>query len=169
MYHRLRTVDLMIASEVAVRGRMTLTVIQTFLEYRRVRHNGSLARETMAFVALPPTPDNRIIPDAAFVLENIETGKRGLFFLEMDMATERIITDITRDKRVPLFYTLSQYDRYLQGMRYSTKYAAFGAFRFFTLLFVTLGTERVENIRRKMQTLPSDTPITIDLLCSKTR
>ena len=156
MYHRLRTVDLMIASEVAVRGRMNLTVIQTFLEYRRVRHNGSLERETMDFVTLPPTPDNRIIPDAAFVLENIDTGKRGLFFLEMDMATERIVTDITRDKRVTLFYKLSQYDRYLQGMRYSQKYAGCGDFRFFTLLFVTLGRQRVDNIRRNMQSLPSD-------------
>ena len=52
-------------------------------------------------------------------MENIQTGKRGLFFLEMDMATERIVSDITRDNRVTLFYKLSQYDRYLQGMRYS--------------------------------------------------
>jgi hypothetical protein len=40
-------------------------------------------------------------------------------------------------------------------MRYSQKYAAFGDFRFFTLLFVTLGRERVENIRTKMQLLPA--------------
>src|SRR5215216_5595495 len=35
MYHRLATVDLLIALEVAVRKRAHLTIVQTFLEYRR--------------------------------------------------------------------------------------------------------------------------------------
>jgi hypothetical protein len=156
MYHRLRTVDLMIAAEVAVRARLNLTMVQTFLEYRRVRRNGRLERETTDFVALPPTPDNRIIPDAAFVLENVHSGKRGLFFLEMDMATERIVSDITRDKRITLFYKLNQYDRYLQSMRYSETYRPFGDFQFFTLLFVTLHRGRVENIRTKTDALPGE-------------
>ena len=101
-------------------------------------------------------PDTRIIPDAAFILQNIESGKRGLFFLEMDMGTERVVSQITRDNRVSLFYKLSQYDRYLQGMRYRQTYAAFGDFRFFTLLFITIGAERIENIRREMLRLPSE-------------
>ena len=66
------------------------------------------------------------------------------------------MSQITRDKRISLFYKLSQYDRYLQGMRYRQTYADFGDFRFFTLLFVTLGEERIENIRREMQRLPSE-------------
>ena len=78
----------------------------------------------------------------------------GRFFLEMDMGTERIVSQITRDKRISLFHKLSQYDRYLQSLHYRHTYAAFGDFRFFTL-FITLGDERVENIRRQMQTLPS--------------
>jgi Replication-relaxation len=155
MYHRLRTVDLMIAAEVAVRGRLNLTLVQTFLEYKRVKRNNRIERETMDFVALPETSENRIIPDAAFIIENIQTAKRGLFFIEMDMATERIVTEITRDKRITLFYKLTQYDRYLQGMRYSVRYREFGEFQFFTLLFVTFGTNRVENILREMQALPS--------------
>jgi hypothetical protein len=156
MYHRLRTVDLMIAAEVAVRQRLNLTLVQTFLEYRRHRRDGKLERETTDFVASPPTPDNRIIPDAAFVLENIQTGKRGLFFIEMDMATARIVSDITKDQRVTLFYKLNQYDRYLQGMRYATTYQDFGDFRFFTLLFVTLSKGRIDNIRAKATALPGE-------------
>jgi hypothetical protein len=42
----------------------------------------------------------------------------------MDMGTERIVSQITRDTRISLFYKLSQYDRYLQGMRYRHAYAA---------------------------------------------
>ena len=41
-------------------------------------------------------------------------------------------------------------------MRYRQTYAAFGDFRFFTLLFITIGEQRIENIRREMQRLPSE-------------
>ena len=156
MYHRLRTVDLMIAAEIAVRQRLNLTMIQTFMDYKRVKREGKIENETTDFVALPPIPANRIIPDAAFVIENIQTKKRALFFVEMDMATERIVSYVTKDSRVTIFYKLSQYDRYLQGMRYSAKYREWGDFRFFTLLFITFGVQRVENIRREVTTLPSE-------------
>ena len=93
------------------------------------------------------------ITDAAFILENRETHRRALFFLEMDMATERIVSYVLRDSRITLHYKLSQYDRYLKSLRYRETYNAFGDFRFFTLLFVTLGKERVEHVRAEMQDL----------------
>jgi hypothetical protein len=77
MYHRLRLLDLLIALEVQVRGRPRLNLVRTFVEYRRVKRGNRIARETTDFVAAEETPENRIIPDAAFVLENIETGRRG--------------------------------------------------------------------------------------------
>jgi hypothetical protein len=89
-------------------------------------------------------------------VENIESHKRALFFVEMDMGTERVVSQVTRDKRISLFHKLTQYDRYLQGMRYRHTYAAFGDFRFFTLLFVTIGEQRIENIRREMERLPRE-------------
>jgi Replication-relaxation len=99
-------------------------------------------------------PENRIIPDAAFVLENVESGRRGLFFLEMDMATERIVTAISHDRRVTLRYKIEQYDRYLTTGRFAQTYAPYGDFRSFTLLFVTYGEERIDNIRRALANLP---------------
>ena len=39
MYHRLKTVDLMISAEVAVRRRSRLSMVATFLEYRRVKRD----------------------------------------------------------------------------------------------------------------------------------
>jgi Replication-relaxation len=156
MYHRLRTVDLMISAEVAVRRRSRLSMVTTFLEYRRVKRGTHLERETTDYVDKEENIYTRIVPDAAFILENIESGKRALFFLEMDMGTERIVTQITRDKRISLFHKLSQYDRYLESLRYRHTYSTFGDFRFFTLLFITIGEERIENIRRQMQTLPSE-------------
>ena len=156
MYHRLRLLDLLIALEVQVRGRPHLNLVKTFLEYRRVKRGGRIARETTDFVAAEETPENRIIPDAAFVLENVETGRRGLFFLEMDMATERIVTQISHDRRITLRYKIEQYDRYLTGGRFARTYAAYGEFGYFTLLFVTYGEERIENIRRAMADLPAE-------------
>ncbi len=156
MYHRLRTVDLMISAEVAVRKRPHLSMVHTLLEYRRVKRGNHIARETTDFVASEEIAENRIIPDAACILENIETKRRGLFFVEMDMATERIVSHITRDSRVTLHYKISQYDRYLQSLRYRQTYAAYGEFRFFTLCFVTLGEQRIENIRRELGNLPQE-------------
>src|SRR5207245_1902750 len=92
---------------------------------------------------------------AAFILENRDTKKRALFFLEMDMATERIVSYVLRDNRITLHYKLSQYDRYLKSLRYQETYKAYSDFRFFTLLFITFGEQRVENVRREMQDLTS--------------
>src|SRR5512144_2617623 len=79
MYHRLRTVDLMISAEVAVRSRSRLSMVATFLEYRRVKRGTRVERETTDYVAKEETSDTRIIPDAAFILENIESGNARSF------------------------------------------------------------------------------------------
>jgi hypothetical protein len=125
MYHRLRTIDLMLAAEVAVRERPHLTMVKTFTEYRQVRRGNRVCRETSDFVDAPETSENRIVPDAAFILENVESERRALFFLEMDMGTERIVTRISQDKRLSLHHRFSQYDRYLLGGRYAQTYAAY--------------------------------------------
>jgi Replication-relaxation len=156
MFHRLRTVALMISAEVAVKQRPTLSMVATFLEYKRIKKGLYVQRETTDYVASPAVSANRIIPDGAFIIENIETKKRALFFVEMDMATMRIVSDITRDSRITLFYKLNQYDRYLQSLRYAQTYREWGDFRFFTLLFVTFGEARVEHIRTELGSLPSD-------------
>jgi hypothetical protein len=156
MYHQLRLIDPVIALEIAVRGRPHLNLVRTFVEYRRTRKSGRIARETTDFVDAEEIPENRIIPDAAFVLENFETGRRGLFFLEMDMATERIVTQISHDRRITLRYKIEQYDRYLTGGRFAQTYAPYGEFGHFTLLFVTYGEERIDNIRRAMADLPAE-------------
>lgn len=154
MYHRLHTIDLMISAELAVRNRPNLTMIKTFIEYIRVKKGNHITKETTDFVADEEKAENKIVPDAAFIVENIETKKRALFFVEMDMTTERIVSYITRDSRITLHYKIAQYDRYLKSLRYKQTYADYGDFNFFTLLFVTLSKERIDNIRRELTDLP---------------
>jgi hypothetical protein len=55
------------------------------------------------------------------------------------MATERIVTRISHDRRLTLRSKIEQYDRYLTSGRFAKTYAAYGEFRHFTLLFVTYG------------------------------
>jgi protein involved in plasmid replication-relaxation len=155
MYHRLRTIDLLIALEVAVRNRPHLSIVQTYLEYRRIKRGSQIICETMDYVDALETPENKIIPDAAFILENTETSRRALFFLEMDMATERIIT-ASPGKQTNLRQKFFQYDRYLKSFRYAKTYQAYGEFRLFTMLFVTIQEARIENIRRELSDLPQD-------------
>jgi hypothetical protein len=125
-------------------------------EYIHIKRGGKITRETADYVDTEEIINNRIVPDAAFILENIETHTRALFFIEMDMATERIVSQITRDSRITLHYKIKHYDRYLKNHRYRETYSDYGNFGYFTLLFVTLNDTRVENIRRELKDLPPD-------------
>jgi hypothetical protein len=156
MYHRLATVDLLIALESAVLKRGHLAIVKTFLEYRRVKRGERIVPETTDYVDSDESGENKIIPDAAYILENRETKRRALFFLEMDMGTERITTAFVGNKQTVLHQKFSQYDRYLKSFRYTNKYQEYGEFRSFILLFVTLQQARMENTRRELQDLPQE-------------
>src|SRR5215211_967031 len=156
MYHRLRTVDLLIALESAVLRRGHLAIVKTFLEYRRVKRGERIVQETTDYVDAEESAETKIIPDAACILENTETKRRALFFLEMDMGSERITSSYASANQTVLHQKFSQYDRYLKSFRYTKTYAAYGEFRSFTLLFVTIQAARIENIRGEMQDLPQD-------------
>jgi hypothetical protein len=111
MYHRLALLDLFMELETEVAARPHLLLVKTLVEYRRVK--GTYIRETSDYVSDVSAPENRIVPDGAFILENQETGRRGLFFLEMDMGTERVTAPKSLDKRATIRGKFEQYDRYL--------------------------------------------------------
>src|SRR5947209_6258176 len=72
----------------------------------------------------------------------------------MDMGTERIVAKGSADRRATVHGKFEQYDRYLTSGRFARTYAACGDFRLATILFVTLGEERIENIRQAASNLP---------------
>src|SRR3954452_19297146 len=104
-----------------------------------VKKGAFVALETTDFVDAEEVSENKLVSDAEFVLVNIESKRCALFFVEMDMGTERIVSHVPRDVRFTLHYKIAQYDRYLKSRRSTQTYAPYGEFRFFTLLFVTLG------------------------------
>jgi hypothetical protein len=91
--------------------------------------------------------DSRWSPQMYHRLRTVDlmiSAEVALFFLEMDMGTERVVSQITRDNRISLFYKLSQYDRYLQALPANLR-QLWG----FSFLHTPL-----ENIRREMRRLP---------------
>jgi len=153
MYHRLRLLDCFIALETQILAYTHLELVRTFLEYRRVRSPDRQARETSDYVSEAQMPETRIVPDGAFIIDNIVSNRRALFFLEMDMGTERIEVRQSRDRRATIKGKFEQYDRYLTSGRFARTYAPFGEFRSFLLLFVTYGHERIANIRQASTSL----------------
>jgi hypothetical protein len=152
MYHRLRLLDLFISLELQVADRPHLQLVRTLVEYRCLK--GSHARETSDYVAEPAISENRIVPDGAFILANAATGRRALFFVEMDMGTERITAPKSHDQRATIIGKFRQYDRYLTGGKFAQTYTQYGEFRAFLLLFVTIGQDRMTNIRAQSAKLP---------------
>jgi hypothetical protein len=72
------------------------------------------------------------------------------------MATERIVSVISNDRRLTLKFKFEQYDRYLQSRTFAQTYARYGEFRNFTLLFVTIKPERIETLRAAPADLPAE-------------
>jgi hypothetical protein len=153
--HRLKIIDVLISAECAVVKRPHLRMANTFLSYRMIKKGAHVTRETTDYVDRSEISENKLVPDAAFILENIKTEKRALFFVELDMGTEQIVKRLTRQKQSSLRHKLEQYDRYLKSLRYTQTYAQYGEFRYFTMLLITTSDERVENIRRATADLPA--------------
>jgi hypothetical protein len=152
MYHRLALIDLFTALEANLKDKSAIVLSHTFLEYRRV--SKTQARETTDYVGESETSLDRIVPDGAFILENRENGRRGLFFVEMDMGTERIATNKSPDTRATILGKFQQYDRYLTSGRFARTYSSYGDFASATILFVTTSPDRVENMRKAAGRLP---------------
>ena len=148
MAHRMATIDVMMAVERGVEALPGYRLVKTLLEYRRDNIGSRWVIETSDYVVSPETPDNRIIPDAGFVLENEVSGRRGLFLIEVDLGTKSHTSMSQARTNGTVARQIEQYDRYLTGGRFKHRYEQFGFFEWFWPLFITNSDERVENMRR---------------------
>lgn len=150
MYHRLATLDVMMALERDCASLSSYRLARTFVEYRRENTSGQWRRETTDYVDRLEVPANRIVPDAGFILENVETAKRALFLIEVDCGTERLSTKQPDALAQSFVFKLNQYDRYLASKRVAKRYAPWGEFGAFVLLVITESRARVDNMRRAL-------------------
>lgn len=147
MYHRLATLDVMMALERDGLALNDYHIPKTFVEYRREKINGGWRRETTDYVANRQIPENRIVPDAGFILEHTESGKRALFLVEVDCGTESLTTSKSARTTQTIAHKINQYDRYLTSKRVTDRYKDFGDFTGFTLLLITNSEKRLHNMR----------------------
>ncbi len=154
MYHRIATLDVMMALERGIMERPAYSLPATLIEYRRHKDGNNWIGETTDFVAEPLSSENRIVPDAGFVLENATTGARALFLIEVDLGTETQSSAVAEHVRSSFKHKIEQYDRYLAGGRYRDRYKAWGEFRYFTVLIITNSDGRLRNMRRVLSELP---------------
>ncbi len=156
MYHRLATLDVIVSLEKACQSFTDYRLQATFVEYRREKHGGRWVGETTDFVDISATSENRIVPDAGFVLENTRTGKRALFLIETDLGTERHTTRVTEAMRQSFHHKIEKYDRYLISRRFRDRYNQWGEFDHFVLLVVTTSDKRIENMRNALSDLSTE-------------
>jgi len=156
MKHRVATLDVMMALERGVQDRSgEYALAATLLEYRRQKVGGKWGGETVDYVAAPETAATRIVPDAGFVLENVGSGRRKLFLLEVDLGTETIVPGGTRVVGQSFREKIEKYDTYLTGGRFRERYAMLGEFQHFVLLTVTSSENRMANMRRALSDMPA--------------
>ena len=171
MYHRIATLDVMMALEQEVTTLPSYRLDTTLLEYRRIKYGGGTMGETTDYVALPQSSETKIVPDAGFVLENTVTGAKALFLVEVDLGTMTHQSSVADAVSKSFCYKIQKYDRYLKSGRFRERYKAHGQFSHFTVLVVTTTDNRVENMRTALQHHPEQLHqyyrfSTIEAVCS---
>lgn len=156
MFHRLDTLDAMAALERDCESLQSYRLVKTLVEYRRERVGRDWRKETTDYVDDRTIAENKIVPDAGFVLESKDTGKRALFLIEIDCGTERLTTAKPESVSQSFIHKLHQYDRYLLSKRVTARYKHLGDFAFFRVLTITTSHERIDNMRRKSAALVTD-------------
>ncbi|MFC6640286.1 hypothetical protein GV827_21855 [Sulfitobacter sp. JBTF-M27] len=154
MYHRVATLDVLAYVERDCQSLKDYRLAGTLVEYRREKIGAKWRKETTDFVADPPCPENRIVPDAGFAVEHLQTGKRALFLIEVDLGTTRLTTAQGDDDVTTFTDKLAQYDRYLSSGRVARRHKHLGTFSGFHLLTITNSDQRIANMRAAASALP---------------
>ena len=125
-------------------------LVETLVEYRRVKVGKLSQPETADYVGQPHNSGTRIVPDAGFILENEDTGRRALFLVEVDRGTERITTASKAAQAQTITHKMQQYDRYLESDELRAMYGRWGDYAGPVVLFITTTEGRIENMRQAL-------------------
>ncbi|MEO9514527.1 MAG: replication-relaxation family protein [Paracoccaceae bacterium] len=156
MFHRVDTLDVLAAVERDCARMSEYRLAGTLVEYRREKIGTRWRKETTNYVSSTQTPENKIVPDAGFAVENLASGKRALFLIEVDCGTTRLTTKQTDNDIATFTNKLAQYDRYLASGLVADRHARLGKFNGFHLLVVTTTDQRVANMRNAAAKLSPD-------------
>ena len=150
--HTIELNKIRIAFEKACEQSENIKLIDFLPEYKGKVEKGKIKRLVEQEVSLPDgIGKTTLIPDAVICLENKRTKKKGMFYLEVDLGTEKIITG-NKDK-YSLLKKMMVYKEYVKGEKYkkynSVNYYDYD-FRGIRVLSVMDSTTRIRSLRREL-------------------
>jgi|GEM_PF-5394706 len=101
---------------------------QFFIEYESVQRNRDKA-------SLLSIGDEGIRPDAMLILENKITGNKALFYLEIDMGNQSVLS--LRNKRKDITSKIHSYKNFLITQKFKSLNEEFKSFKGFRVLYIT--------------------------------
>lgn len=117
--HLLKLNDIRIAFEKACQNSDKIKLAMFIPEYHgKLKADGNPGRktETTVWDADRFGAEKTIIPDATIILENSLNNKKALFFLELDLGREKLITE--KQNKYSLLKKMLLYKNYLNNKRY---------------------------------------------------
>lgn len=149
--HTIELNKIRIAFELACRQSEKIQLIDFLPEYKGKVEKGKIRRLVEQEVVMQDGTKITLIPDAVICLENKRTKKKGLFYLEVDLGTEKISTG--KRKEYSLLKKMLVYREYVKGEKYkkysSVKYYDY-EFRGIRVLSVMDGSTRIRSLRREL-------------------
>ncbi len=150
--HMLQLNDVRIAFELACGKSDEINLVEFIPEYRgKYRDDGRPGRAVEDSVAVRGGFGQNaiLIPDAVVCLENATTAKRALFFLEVDLGSEKLVAE-GRGK-YSVIKKMLLYREYLNNRGFE-RYSDLFRFRFkgFRVLTVMNNSQRIQRLRREL-------------------
>lgn len=149
--HTLELNKIRIAIETACQQSENIKLIDFIPEYKGKVEKGKIKRLVEQTVTLPDGKETTLIPDAVICLENKATKKKGLFYLEADLGTEKITTG--KRNEYSLLKKMMIYKEYVKSKKYK-KYGSVNyynyAFSGLRVLSVMDSPSRIRSLRREL-------------------
>lgn len=149
--HTVKLNDIRIAFELASQKSEGINLIDFITEYKTEVIDGTFRRiiEDKSEEPIIPGRSKRFIPDAVVCFENSATKNRGLFFLELDLASERLFS--SNPDRYTVLGKLLLYKDYLVTKGFKKYSGMFDwEFKGFRVLVVLNNQNRIQRIRKKL-------------------
>ena len=148
--HTIELNKIRIAFEKACEQTENIMLIDFIPEYKGKVEKGKIKRLVEQEVSLPDgIGKTTLIPDAVICLENTRTKKKGLFYVEVDLGTEKITTGNKKD--YSLLKKMLVYKEYVKGEKYKKYNDLYDYdYRGIRVLSVMDSSTRIRSLRREL-------------------
>ena len=149
--HTLELNKIRIAFEKACEQTENIKLIDFIPEYKGQVEKGKIKRLVEQEVVLQDGVKTTLIPDAVLCLENKNTNRKALFYIEVDLGTEKITTG--KRNEYSLLKKMLVYKEYVKDEKYK-KYSSVNyyeyEFRGIRVLSVMDSSTRIRSLRREL-------------------